>query len=140
VQFLKAGKGEFRPARRLKSWETRDGAGFSRLSVSIDGFNRELLSQLLTKRGVSVDYFSPDKSRDCWQIAEYALYKGWVSLYPHPILEAEIKMLQVTDSGIPDHPPNGSKDMLDALVAVIYRALTTARVKWPERRYQGVEG
>ncbi len=140
VQFLKAGKGEFRPARRLKSWETHDGAGFSRLSVSIDGFNRELLSQLLTKRGVSVDYFSPDKSRDCWQIAEYALYKGWVSLYPHPILEAEIKMLQVTDSGIPDHPPHGSKDMLDALVAVIYRALTTARAKSAGRGYQGVKG
>jgi len=140
VQFLKAGKGEFRPARRLKPWETQDGAGVSRLSVSIDGFNRELLSQLLAKRGVSVEYFSPDKSKDCWQIAEYALYKGWVSLYPHPILEAEMKMLQVTDSGIPDHPPHGSKDMLDAVVTVIYRALTTARVKCPEHRYQGVKG
>ncbi|RLC46717.1 MAG: hypothetical protein DRH70_04905 [Candidatus Coatesbacteria bacterium] len=140
VPFLKVGRGEFRPARRLEPWETHDGAGFSRLSVSIDGFNRELLSQLLAKRGVQVEYFSPDKSRECWQLAEFALYKAWVSLYRHPILEAEIMSLQVTDSGIPDHPPNGSKDMLDAVISVIYRALTTSRAALPEHRYTGVKG
>ncbi|MBN1592676.1 MAG: hypothetical protein JW941_05445 [Candidatus Coatesbacteria bacterium] len=140
VQYLRCGRGEFKPSRRLEPWESTDGACFSRLSVSIDGFNRELLSQLLNKRGVSVEYFSPDKSRDCWQIAEFALYKGWVSLYPHPILETEMKSLQVTDSGIPDHPTNGSKDMLDAVVAVIYRALTTNRTSLPGIAYHGVRG
>ena len=140
VQYLQAGKGEFRPARALEPWETNDGAGFSPLTVTIDGFNKELLSQLLKKRGVCVDYFSPDRSKDCWQIAEFAFYKGWVWLYHHPILEAEIRSLQVTASGIPDHPPYSSKDILDAVVSVIYRALTTTKAKTAAGKYLGIKG
>jgi len=140
VHYLQSGKEQFRPQRRLQPWETHDGAYFTNLSVSIDGFNQELLSQMLKKRGVSVEYFSPDKSRECWQIAEFAFYKHWVSIFPHPILKAEILSLQTTDSGIPDHPPRGSKDILDAVVSVIYRTLTTKQSGTCSHSYLGIKG
>jgi len=128
VYWLKCGRREFRPPRRVEAWESRDGRGFHNMILSIDGFNYEILKQLLVKRGLLVEYFSPDKNPFAWQEAELAFYQRRVMIYPHPVLEREITALQHTMKGIPDHPPGGSKDILDAVVSVIHFALRDSSI------------
>jgi len=138
--YLQCGRRGFRPPRRLEAWETRDGLGFTHLSITIDGFNYELLSQQLAKRSLSVAYFSPDKTIQPWHETQLFMYQGRVQIYPHPILQREFKSLQHTVKGMPDHPTGESKDILDAVVSVIHRAIWHPTSTYAQMPYKAVNG
>jgi len=140
VYWLQCGRREFRPQRRLEKWEGRDGRHFKRLHVSIDGFNKEIFQGLLRKRGLSVVYFSSLKSVEYWQETEYMFYQHRVLIPRHPILEEEIKGMQHTSKGVPDHCRGGSKDIMDCVVAVIHRALQSSGSVATNRPYRSRRG
>jgi hypothetical protein len=122
IWWLTCGQRGYRPGHRLNVWETMTGRNFRNMALTLDGFNFSILIQMLTKRGLNAEYFSPDKFVHVWHESQLAFAQDRVQAYPHPVLEQEIQALQITSSGIPDHPPGGSKDILDCVVTVIHKA------------------
>ena len=45
-----------------------------------------------------------------------------LAYYPHPVLVREAKALELKNGRKVDHPPNGSKDVVDAVAGAVYHA------------------
>lgn len=99
--------------------------GFNIAFASMDSFqSRDTLQQLASK-GIDGEIISVDKTVEPYTCMKTAIYEGRLSVYNYPILIEELEQLErdeVKSKVI--HPPNGSKDVADALCGVVF-SLTT---------------
>ncbi|HEY6019352.1 MAG TPA: hypothetical protein VIY48_05435 [Candidatus Paceibacterota bacterium] len=102
---------------------------FKVYSVSMDGFQSTDTMQQLRKRKFVVDYLSIDKSTLPYEDLREAIYERRVEFPPYVTylqkgdterVEIAVKeLMELTEDGKKvDHPPEGSKDVADAMAGV----------------------
>ena len=131
---------EVEPVRggEIQFWKIRDlivklrEHGLPIMWVTYDTWQSADSLQMLAKEGFSTGLVSLDKSVQGYDYAKTAIYENRVSApYHEKCLHELISLERDREKGKIDHPPNGSKDVSDALAAVIFR-LTIARQIWAE--------
>lgn len=98
--------------------------------VSFDGFQSKDSMQILHQNGFLCGYRSMDVDTFAYDMLKQALYDGRVLAPAHQKVQTELVRLEfdVKKKKI-DHPPNGSKDVADALAGVVC-GLSMRRELW----------
>lgn len=93
--------------------------------ASADRFQSAAMLQALRKLGASTDVVSVDKTPDPYFELREALSSHRVWLPDHRLLRKELVELEYdAERNKIDHPPNGSKDLADAVAGSVYTILT----------------
>lgn len=88
---------------------------------SIDGI------QQMNQRGLEAEVLSVDRKPDPYECLKVAIYEGRVIFYTYPVVLKELAHLEKNHiTGKVDHPEGGTKDVADALAAVVF-SLTERR-------------
>lgn len=95
------------------------GRGYFIAMVTMDGYQSSNLRQDLTLQGIDTDYLSTDRSKDPYNNLRNAMFESRYYGPKHPILVKEIRELVDTGPKL-DHPPEGSKDLSDAVAGSVY--------------------
>ena len=100
--------------------------------ITFDQYQSRDSMQILAQRGFTVGYCSMDKETVPYDFTKQAFYDDRVKLPKHDRALTELIRLEmnVKKQKI-DHPPNGSKDVADAIAGVIY-GLTMRREVWSD--------
>lgn len=103
--------------------------------ISLDSYQSTDFRQIVRQQGIVTGKLSVDKTTMPYDMLKTALTEGRVEAPKHSHCRRELSMLQRVpkptnraESKI-DHPPQGSKDLSDAMAAVIY-GLTMRRETW----------
>lgn len=120
----------------IQLWKVRDiihrcrQLGLNVRWGTFDQFQSRDSMQLLKQAGLAVGYQSVDINTQPYDVLKNALRDGRISLPKHEKVTRELASLEkdVRRNKI-DHPPNGSKDVADALAGVAY-GLTMRREMW----------
>lgn len=96
--------------------------GFVFGSVSMDGFESADSLQIMAARGYEVRKVSVDRTNHCWKTLGDLMSEGRIIGPAHPLLRSELKGLTPSGNKV-DHPPNGSKDIADAVAASVSQAV-----------------
>lgn len=111
-------------------YDLKDDRGFRIYSISMDGFQSTDSLQQFRKRKFFSNYLSVDKSTLPYEDLRDAIYERRVEFPPYithlrlgdtntvEIAVKELMELQYTGKKI-DHPPQGSKDVADAMAGVV---------------------
>lgn len=111
-------------------YDLKDDRGFRIYSISMDGFQSTDSLQQFRKKKFMADYLSVDKSTLPFEDLRDAIYERRVEFPPYvthlrfgdstrtEIAFKELTELQYTGKKI-DHPPQGSKDVADAMAGVV---------------------
>lgn len=122
------GEIEIENARRVL-YALRD-AGMLLKWVSFDSFQSKDSMQILAGKGFTVGYCSVDTDNAPYEVAKQAFYDGRVRAPYHSTALTEWTRLERNEKTKKiDHPPNGSKDVSDAMAGVAY-GLTMRREIW----------
>lgn len=112
-------------------YHLRDDLRFRVTGVSLDGFQSTDTLQQLRKKRMSADYVSVDKSTLPYEDLREAIYERRLEFPPYQtylvkggderveIAIQELMRLQFDGKKV-DHPPDGSKDVADAMAGVCY--------------------
>jgi hypothetical protein len=102
--------------------------------VSYDSYQSVDSLQLLRRKGLITGTVSVDTSRLPYQILKLALYDGRIRMQESRKLFTELASLEDNEkTGKIDHPVRGSKDVADALAAVVY-GLTYRKELWAKHK------
>lgn len=143
------GEIEFATVRRIIYW-LRDERGFRFKLSSYDGYQSVDSIQILQKRGFNMEALSVDKNLDPYITFKDALYEGrfffppahgqtketpWDGIRqmaergdPMAIFQVELARLELVNGKKVDHPPNGSKDLSDAVAGATTQATRHIRL------------
>lgn len=89
--------------------------------VSFDSFQSKDSMQLLYQKGYSTGQLSLDTSTTPYDFLKQGLYDRRVRMPKHTKAQLELASLEYNAKKAKvDHPPNGSKDIADALAGVVY--------------------
>lgn len=110
-------------------YDLRDNRNFKINKVTFDGFQSTDSVQQLRKRRINADYLSVDKQKLPYEDLREAIYEERVEFPPYitqistgsskTFEVAVAELSELTDAGKKiDHPPDGSKDVADAMAAV----------------------
>lgn len=111
-------------------YELKEALGFRVYSVSMDGFQSTDSLQQFRKKKYMADYLSVDKSTLPYEDLRDAIYERRCEFPPYmtyirlgadkqiAIAVKELMELRYTDKKKIDHPPQGSKDVADAMAGV----------------------
>jgi hypothetical protein len=117
--------------------------GFNIQFVTLDGFQSADTMQILEKKGYNCEYLSVDRTQEPYQAVKEAIREGRLNYYcispsdsvimrikfPNEELTAsevmvkELMSLEDIQGKKVDHPPNGSKDVADALAGVVHNVV-----------------
>ena len=98
--------------------------------VSFDSFQSTDSMQILRTNGFSTGKLSVDKTTGPYDVLKTCLYDGRLIAPTDDHCVSELLSLERDQiKGKIDHPPNGSKDVADALCGVVY-GLSTRREVW----------
>lgn len=97
-------------------------AGFTIVSVSMDGFQSADSLQILRARGYEAQLVSVDRNDHCWKTLRDVMYDSRLLGYNHPLVIQELEGLTKVGKKI-DHPASGSKDLVDAIAASVTKAV-----------------
>jgi hypothetical protein len=98
--------------------------------VSYDGFQSKESQQILRKAGIPTREISVDKGTEGYKLVRRALYDGRVLLPDSELLRQEMVALEhYKDRDKIDHPPKGSKDVIDGVAGAIYSASKDPEVR-----------
>jgi hypothetical protein len=97
--------------------------GFAVGHVTFDRFASEDTIQILLSRGLEAERFSTDISNVGWETLRDTMYDGRLNGYWNELLVEEIRTLNLLPNGRVDHPPDGSKDIADALAGSVVGAV-----------------
>lgn len=104
--------------------------------VSFDTFQSADSIQLLRQKGFVTGPYSMDKTSMPYEITKTAFYDGRVKAPMHKTanptrsaLSELVRLERDPESGLIDHPENGSKDCADAVAGVVF-GLTMRRELW----------
>lgn len=127
----RAGQIEFAEVRQL-IYMMRFELGIPIKWVTFDGFESTDCRQILRKRGFLTDYLSVEKLGP-YEDFRSALYFHKRIMAPEHLLGfGELCKLEANyEKGIIDHPPNGSKDVADAMVGT-FTSLQNQRSSWSD--------
>jgi hypothetical protein len=98
----------------------RDVHGW-RLSVSFDGWQSVDSRQQLRKAGIGVLELSVDRDTVAYDTLKGLMLTERLDYYEDQVLFEELRRLELVKGKKVDHPPNGSKDLADALAGAVYR-------------------
>ncbi len=98
--------------------------GFQVNLVTLDGFQSTDFMQILRTRGIRAEYLSVDKNLDAYLTLKEVINMKRIDIYKHEILERELKHLELKKGGKVDHPAGFTKDVADALAAVVYNCIS----------------
>jgi len=98
--------------------------GFEITGVTYDGWQSIDSLQRLKAEGFNAETFSVDKDTAAYDTLKEKINEGKIKYYEYkPFLE-EIQRLELIEGKKVDHPPvNGSKDVTDAVAAVVYQCV-----------------
>lgn len=99
-------------------WELRS-RGFYIAAVSFDNFQSTDSMQILQSWGIEARHASTDRSTVLYDNLKDVMYDGRLEGYYEPVLVGEIQRLSKIRNGKIDHPPDGSKDLADALAGAV---------------------
>jgi hypothetical protein len=89
--------------------------------VTYDSWNSADSIQTLKSAGFEAEVLSVDRDPEAYEEAKTAIYDGRLYCYTHPILQKELTGLMFDEKHRKvDHPPNGSKDVSDALAGMVH--------------------
>ncbi len=94
--------------------------GFRIILVSYDNFQSVDSRQILESKGIPTEHLSCDKSLEPSDTFLAFVNQGELDIAPNIILLKESRRLELIDGKKVDHPPNGSKDVWDAVVGVSF--------------------
>ena len=129
---IKAGAGEeilLSDVRRV-IYELRDERKFRLVNVTMDGFQSTDTLQQLRKKKCFADYLSVDRTTLPYEDLREAIYERRLAFPPYmtylnvgdikqvAIAVRELQQLSYTGKKV-DHPPEGSKDIADAMAGVV---------------------
>jgi len=98
--------------------------------VSYDSFQSVDSMQLLRQHGFATGYMSMDRTSVPYDFTKSAFYDGRVLVQSNTIGRVEALSLEKDPkTGKVDHPPHGTKDVIDAMAGVCY-GLTVRREIW----------
>lgn len=134
---VKAPKGQAIALAEIRNliYYLKNDLGFNIKEVTLDGFESTDTMQLLSRRGINAHYLSVDRKKGPYEDLREAIYEGRLE-FPRYLtyknkgddkqVEILIKeLMELSDNGQKiDHPDNGSKDVADALAAVVYNLMT----------------
>ena len=95
-------------------WELRS-RGFMIIAVSFDNFQSADSLQILSSWGIETRKASTDRSTELYDTLKDLIYDSRLEGYYNEDLIVELQTLSKLKNGKIDHPPNGSKDIADAL-------------------------
>lgn len=112
-------------------YELKEERGFRIYKVTTDGFQSTDTQQALRKKKYRVDDLSMDKSKQPYEDLREAIYGDRIEFPPYmtyvkngDLEQVEIgvqELMTLIDTGKKvDHPPEGSKDVADAMAGVTY--------------------
>lgn len=104
-------------------WELRS-RGFQIAFVSFDNFQSADSMQILESWGIETKKASTDRTTELYDTLRDVLYDSRLEGYYHELLVTELRTLTKLKNGRIDHPPNGSKDLADALAGAVAGAVT----------------
>jgi len=107
--------------------------GLAELFVSMDGFQSADCLQLLRERGVPAYVMSVDKSTAYYDLKEL-LHSGHLLYADDDFWMRREYMRLEYQRGRIDHPPEGSKDVADAVAAACAQAAAWGRSQWGSAR------
>ncbi len=147
------------PGREIQLFEVReiiyrlrDDLGFNIKKVTTDGFESTDFRQQLTRKRISTEIVSVDRTMLPYQDLYDALSQERIALPPYEtyywtndheltdVLFKELSQLQETDKGKIDHPPDGSKDLADAVAAVTFTLMGTRRFRTGAKTHESSPG
>ncbi len=104
--------------------------GFHIVKVTYDGWQSIDSIQILRKNYISCDTLSVDRDTKAYDTLKEKINEGKVRFYEYEPFMTELKRLEFKDGKKVDHPPNGSKDVSDAVAgAVLMAAQRSGTVK-----------
>jgi hypothetical protein len=99
--------------------------GYKITRTSADGFQSVDMAQILKRKGIQHQYISVDRTTIPYDTFKEALYEERIDIVDHPVLREELFSLEKSfESGKVDHPPQGTKDLADAVAQVVYHLTT----------------
>jgi hypothetical protein len=112
-------------------YNLRDDRKFKIRAVTMDGFQSTDTMQQLKRRRFRAEYLSVDRNKNPYEDLREAIYEGRLEFPPYytyiksgadkQVQIAVKELTELTDTGKKiDHPPNGSKDVADAMAGVVY--------------------
>ena len=90
--------------------------------VTLDGWQSVDFQQTLRKEGFRCQTLSVDRDLAPHDTLQELINTDQLSFYEHPVLFREARQLQLRKGTKVDHPPNGSKDMIDAVAGAVFQA------------------
>jgi len=97
----------------------RDEHGWRIASVTFDGWQSVDSRQQLRREGLTTDELSVDRDTRAYDTLKEYLLTGRLDYYPDPYLVQELQRLELVKGRKVDHPPNGSKDVADAVAGAV---------------------
>lgn len=105
----------------VREWEKRSfriKAG----KLTWDGWQSVDSQQVMRKEGFTVGEFSLDRDLEGHDTLQELINTDQLAYYAHPVLVREGKSLELKSGRKVDHPPKGSKDVVDAVAGSTYHA------------------
>lgn len=115
-------------------WELRS-RGFDIAAVSFDNFQSADSLQILESWGIESRKASTDRSNELYDTLKDVLYDSRLEGYYHELLVGELQRLSKMRNGRIDHPPNGSKDIADALAGAVALSVEFGGDEGEQREY-----
>lgn len=129
VRPPRGGEIEFENIRKLL-YLLRDKLHLPLRWVTFDNFQSKDSMQIMHQQGFTTGYQSMDIDTYAYDVSKQAFYDDRVRAPAHPKAMREMITLEIDPKKNKiDHPPNGSKDVSDAMAGVIF-GLTMRREVW----------
>ena len=127
LQVTPPKNGEIRLASVEHLLYTLQEQGMRMGGVTIDGFQSASIRQNMEEHGIPCDKFSVDRHADAYLELRDVVEEERIELYHYPPLLVELEQLiYYRHIGKVDHPPDGSKDVADALAGAVSGAMKQA--------------
>ncbi len=94
--------------------------GYTIKKVTLDAFQSQDTMQLLKSKGITSDYQSVDRTIEPYQTLKEMIYAKRIKCHKMPILEEELRRLEITKANKVDHAPGSSKDVADAVCGAVF--------------------
>lgn len=99
------------------------GRGFNLAQVSFDGYQSADSRQILSRKGLRVKVVSVDRDAEAYETFKGLLNEGRLRWYRYEPVLRECLGLELVQGSKVDHRPGGSKDVTDAVAAVVSQAV-----------------
>lgn len=101
--------------------------GFNIFVVTYDQYQSASSIQELNKKGYNATKLSVDANLAPYDTLKEVMYQKMIRYYRYDIFMDECRRLELKEGKKVDHPPNGSKDVSDAVAGVVYNLITSKR-------------